>query len=153
MLGTIGLNLVYPIAAALFIFLFDKFMKVDGSPSDLRVDFVSATRCYNRGVTSLGRKDYDRAIADFTEAVRCNPKYAFAYYNRAVAYLGKKDYDHAIADYDQVIALNPKLASAYSNRGNAYRTKGTLDRANADFDQANALGTVDIHGNRDSRTG
>jgi tetratricopeptide (TPR) repeat protein len=139
MMATIGLNLVYPIAAALFIFLFAKFMKVDESPSDLRVDFLSATRCYNRGVTSLGRKDYDRAIADFTDAIRCNPKYAFAYYNRGVAYLGKKDYDHAIADYDQVIALNPKLALAYSHRGNAYRAKGTLDRANADFDQVNAL--------------
>jgi tetratricopeptide (TPR) repeat protein len=137
MLATIGLNLFYPPAAVLFIFQFAKFMKLDDPPS--RVDLVSATRCYNRGVVSLGRKDYDLAIADFTEAIRYNPKYAAAYYDRGFAYLDKKDYDYAIADYDQVIALNPKLASAYSNRGHAYRAKGALRRANADFDQAHAL--------------
>jgi tetratricopeptide (TPR) repeat protein len=139
MLATIVLNLVYPLAAALFIFLFWKFMKVDDTPSHLRVDLHSATGCYDRGVASLDRRDYERAIADFTEAIRFNPKYAAAYYNRGFAYLDKKDYDHAIADYDQVITLNPKLASAYSNRGNAYRAKGALDRASADFDQAEAL--------------
>jgi tetratricopeptide (TPR) repeat protein len=139
MLATILLNLVYPLAAALFIFLFAKFMRGDDSPSHLRADLHSATGCYDRGVASLDRKDYDRAIADFTEAIRYKPKYAAAYYNRGFAHLDRKDYDRAIADYDQVIALNPKLASAYSNRGNAFRAKGALDRANADFDQAEAL--------------
>jgi len=139
MMATIGLNLVYPPAAILFIFLFGKFMEVDESPSQSRVDLLSATRCYDRGVASLDRKDYDRAIAGFTEAIRYNPKYVAAYHNRGFSYLEKNDYDHAIADYDQVIALNPKLVAAYSNRGNAYRAKGALDRANADFDQAKAL--------------
>jgi tetratricopeptide (TPR) repeat protein len=139
MLASIVLILVYPFAAALFIFLFWKFMKGDEPPSDSRVDLLGATNCYNRGVAALDGKDHDRAIADFTAAIRHNPNYAAAYYNRGFAYLDKKDYDHAIADYDQVIALNPKLASAYGNRGLAYRAKGALDRANADLDQANAL--------------
>jgi tetratricopeptide (TPR) repeat protein len=139
MMASILLILVYPVAAALFIFLFARFMKPDQSPSDLRFDLRGAARCYERGVASLDRKDHDRAIADFTEAIRCNPKHAAAYHNRGAAYLDKKDYDHAIADYDQVIALNPKLAAAYTNRGHAYRAKGLLDRANADFDQAQAL--------------
>jgi len=139
MMVTIGLNLAYPIAAALFIFLFAKIMEIDAPLSDSRIDFRSATKCFNRGIASLGRKDHDGAIADFTEAIRYNSQHAFAYYNRGVAYFGKQDYDHAIADYDRVIALNPKLASAYTNRGRAYHAKGALDPANADFDQANAL--------------
>jgi tetratricopeptide (TPR) repeat protein len=139
MLATITLNLVYPLAAALFIFLFAKFMKVGETPSHSRVDLHSATSCYDRGIASLDRKGHDRAIADFTEAIRYNPRYAAAYHDRGFAYLDKKDYDHAIADFDRAIALNPKLASAYGNRGNAYRAKGALDRANADFDRANAL--------------
>jgi tetratricopeptide (TPR) repeat protein len=139
MLASVLLILVYPFAAALFIFLFWKFVKGDEPPPHSRVDLLSATSCYDRGVAALDRKDHDRAIADFTEAVRHNPKYAAAYYNRGFAYLDQKDYDHAIADYDQVIGLNPKLASAYSNRGIAYRAKGALDRANADLDRAHAL--------------
>jgi len=139
MLATIGLILVYPLAAALFIFLFWKFVRGDEPPPHSRVDLIGATSCYNRGVASLDRKDHDRAIADFTEAIRYNPKYAAAYHNRGLAYLDKKEYDQAIADYDQAIGLNPKLASAYSNRGIAYRAKGAPDRATADFDQAHAL--------------
>jgi tetratricopeptide (TPR) repeat protein len=139
MLASVLLNLVYPPAAILFIYLFLKSVNAEESPPDVGADLLGATRCYDRGVAFLDGKDYDRAIADFTDAVRHNPKYAAAYYNRGFAYLENKDYDRAIADYDRVIALNPKLASAYRNRGNAYRAKGELDRATADFDQAHAL--------------
>jgi tetratricopeptide (TPR) repeat protein len=139
MLATITLNVVYPVAAALFIFLFARFVKTDEPPSELGGKLLSASGCYDRGVACLNRKDYDRAIAEFTEAIRHNPRYAAAHYNRGFACLVQKDYDRAIADFDQVIALNPKLATAYSNRGHAYRDKGELDRANADFDQARAL--------------
>ncbi|HEY1543526.1 MAG TPA: tetratricopeptide repeat protein [Xanthobacteraceae bacterium] len=138
MMATMGLMLFYPLAAVPFVLLFAKFMKV-GAPPNLRVDFLSATRCYDRGVVSLGGKNYARAIADFTDAIRYNPKYALAYLNRGVAHFDQSDYDHAIADYDQVIALNPKFAAAYGNRAEAYRAKGALDRAGADLDQAQAL--------------
>jgi tetratricopeptide (TPR) repeat protein len=138
MMATILLIPVYPIAVILFSLGLRRFMRSD-RPPDLRADLLSASRCYDRGVVHLDKKDYDHAIADFSEAIRYNPKFAAAYFNRGAAYFSTKDYDLVIADYDQVIALNPKLAEAYHNRGNAYRAKGELDRANTDFDQANAL--------------
>jgi tetratricopeptide (TPR) repeat protein len=137
MMATILLIPVYPIAVILFSLGFSKLMRGD-RPPDLRVDLLSASRCYDRGVVHLDKKDYDHAIADFSEAIRYNPKFAAAYFNRGAAYFGVKDYDLVIADYDQVIALNPKLAPAYRNRGNAYRAKGEIDRANTDFNEANA---------------
>ena len=42
--------------------------------------------------------DYDRAIADFDQAIQLKPDYADAYYNRGIAYHDKGDYDRAIAD-------------------------------------------------------
>ncbi len=57
----------------------------------------------NRGNAYDAKGDYDRAIADYTEAIRLDPKYAHAYNNRGNAYGAKGDYDHAIADFDQVI--------------------------------------------------
>jgi len=54
---------------------------------------------YNSGKINLDKKDYDKAIADFTEAIRLDPKYEDAYVARAEAYSNKNDYDKALSDY------------------------------------------------------
>ena len=92
---------------------------------------------YDRGIEYFRRLDYDRAIADFTQAIRLNPNNAIAYYNRGNVYnIDKRDYDRAIADYTQVIRLDPNNARAYNNRGNAYYNKRDINRAIADFEAA-----------------
>ena len=90
----------------------------------------------NRGAVYYGKKDYDRAIADFSNAIRLDPNFADAFNNRGLAYYDKNDYDHAIADYSASIRLNPKDASAYRDRGIAYSNKKVYDRAIADFSEA-----------------
>jgi tetratricopeptide (TPR) repeat protein len=79
---------------------------------------------------------YDRAIADFTQAIRLDPNNANAYRERGNAYSDKGDYDRAIADYNQALRLDPNLAAAYNTRGFAYYMKGDYDRAIADYNQA-----------------
>src|SRR5687768_17445347 len=52
---------------------------------------------YNkRGVVYSNRKEYDRAIADFTEAIRLNPREALFYNNRGRIYSNRREYDRAI---------------------------------------------------------
>ncbi|GHV49664.1 hypothetical protein AGMMS49579_02340 [Spirochaetia bacterium] len=77
--------------------------------------------------------DYDRAIADYTQAIKLDPKDATAYNNRGYAYYNKNDYDRAFADYTQAIKLDPKDATAYNNRGYIYLSKNDYDRAIADY--------------------
>jgi tetratricopeptide (TPR) repeat protein len=42
------------------------------------------------------RRDFDKALADYEQAIRINPGYAPTYYNRGLAYFERRDYDRAI---------------------------------------------------------
>jgi len=55
-----------------------------------------AVEYYNRGINYSKKGDTDRAIADYTEAVRLDPKYADAYGNRGNAYLARLIHDGEI---------------------------------------------------------
>lgn len=87
----------------------------------------------NRGNAYHSKRDYDSAIADYSEAIRINPKYALPYNNRGNAYRSKGDNDRAITDLDQAIRLDPEYGYAYANRGITYEKLADVDRARADF--------------------
>src|SRR5262245_57853015 len=91
---------------------------------------------FKRGIEWRAKGDLDRAIADYTEAIRLNPKLALAHNNRGNAWRDKRDYDRAIADFTEAIRLDPKFALAYNNRGNTWRDKRDYDRAIADLTEA-----------------
>jgi len=78
-------------------------------------------------------------MADYTEAITLDPKYADAYDGRGFSNYGKGDYDRAITDYDQAITLSPKYAFAYFDRALAYLYAGSLPKALADLDRSSEL--------------
>ena len=102
----------------------------------------------NRSITHRALGDFDKVIADFSEAIRWNTNDAEAYRRRGIAYMrrghyvrhcgysGRGDLDKAIADFTQVIRLHPKDADVYFLRGTLYRAKGDLDKAISDFAEA-----------------
>ena len=83
---------------------------------------------------------FDKAIADYTEAIRLDPKFAQAYNNRGGTYYGKGEFDKAIADFSEAIRLNPKYAHAYYNRGLVYSKQGENRKADEEFARAKELG-------------
>lgn len=86
-------------------------------------------------------KDYDGAIADFTEAIRLSNNLpdqlrAGPYINRGLAYSDKGDLDAGLADLNKAIKLQSNNVYAYQDRGQIYRKRNELDKAIADFTKA-----------------
>jgi tetratricopeptide (TPR) repeat protein len=88
-----------------------------------------------RGIVYGNKGDYDRAITDFTEAIRLNPKLGTAFSNRGLAYEKKGGYDRAIADFNEAIRLNPNDALSFCRRG---RSKLKINAQGGDADIARA---------------
>lgn len=95
-----------------------------------------ATAYYNRGNAYVGKSDFARAIADYTDALKHKQDYAAAYFNRAVAQRISGNPQLAVADYTSAIALTPFDADAFAGRGMSYARLGEHPKAASDFDQA-----------------
>jgi tetratricopeptide (TPR) repeat protein/serine/threonine protein kinase len=106
----------------------------DRSIEAVQSDFASTYR--HRGDAWGAKREYDKAIADYTEAIRLNPKNARAYTERGHVYYKKEDYDKAITDYTEAIRLDPKDADAHVMRGNAWDNKHEFAKALADYNEA-----------------
>ena len=90
----------------------------------------------NRGLAYKRKGQWDRAIADYSEAIRLKFDDAQIFNNRGNAYYHNGQLDRALKDYDDAIRLKPDLAVAFGNRGNVYRKKGRFDRAIKEYDKA-----------------
>jgi tetratricopeptide (TPR) repeat protein len=95
-----------------------------------------ARRYYNRGVSYAAKEDNDRAIADYSEAIRLDPTLYPPLINRGLIYFDNNDYGRAIADFSEAIRLNPKQALGFFNRGYVYAIQADTDRAIADLNEA-----------------
>ena len=100
---------------------------------------------YKQGLAHEGKGEPDRAIDDYSNAIKLNPRLVEAYNNRGIIYSSKGELDRAIGDYNQAIKLRPQFADGYNNRGNAYFSKGDYERAIDDFGKAIELDPAFTH--------
>jgi tetratricopeptide (TPR) repeat protein len=71
----------------------------------------SARAHYLRGLLRARRGARGGAIADFTEAIRLDPKHARAYHARGILRAEQEDYARAREDLDRAFDLEPALAN------------------------------------------
>jgi tetratricopeptide (TPR) repeat protein len=86
-----------------------------------------------RGRALRQLREFDRAIADFTEALRINRNHPEPWVDRATAYAGKREYAPALADFAQAIRADPGYIYSYVGRAATYRVTGDIDNAVADY--------------------
>ena len=89
-----------------------------------------------RGLAYSRQGDFDRAIADYTQAIQLDLSNADAYFKRAWACGKRGDHDKAITDCTEAIRLDPHNAQAYCWRGAGLVDKGRYDQAIADLTHA-----------------
>jgi serine/threonine protein kinase/formylglycine-generating enzyme required for sulfatase activity/Flp pilus assembly protein TadD len=108
---------------------------LSGPPSSQQIP-RDAPSYRERGIAHVRKGNFEKGIADFTEAIRLDPKLALAYACRGEVYAEKREWDKAIADLSTAIVLDPRDVLSYGCRGETYRMKGDLDRAIADYTEA-----------------
>jgi tetratricopeptide (TPR) repeat protein/V8-like Glu-specific endopeptidase len=91
---------------------------------------------YIQGGDKYDKGDFKGAIANYTTAIRLNPKYLNAYNNRGLARYNLGDFQGAIDDYNRAIQIDAKDANPYNNRGLARYSLGDKKGAIADYTQA-----------------
>ena len=95
-----------------------------------RTDLATAYR--GRGLAHHRMGDVDKAIADYTRAIKVKPDDAKAYFGRGLGYKANGALDKALADLSKVIELNPEFAPAYEKRSVIYEGRGQDAEAEAD---------------------
>lgn len=92
-----------------------------------------------RGAAWFKLREFDKAIADFTTALKFDDKLDEAWFGRGMALGRNGQVDEGILDLGVYIHRHPTSSLAYTKRGVRYLWKGDLDSAEKDFTRAIAL--------------
>jgi len=99
----------------------------------------SSMAYYNRGNEFFRLKNAEKAISDYSAAIKIYPAYHEAFYNRGLVFYLSGENNSAIDDFTSTIAIKDDFTDAYINRGAAYRNIGMYDLALSDLDRAISL--------------
>lgn len=87
-----------------------------------------AVKYYNQGTEHDQSESFDKAVADYSNAIRLDPKYADAYYGRGRDYLRSGRTEEAEKDFNEVIRLKPDYGDAYYSLGLIYNDLAQSDK-------------------------
>lgn len=113
--------------------LFDDAIRIT---SDRLAKSRSAENYHVRGVVYVAHRLYERALSDFTESLKLNPRNAGVLNNRGQCHYLMKNHAVAISDFDAAVQIEPKHFVALNNRALAKIASGRLENARADVQRA-----------------
>ena len=94
----------------------NKAIASEAAPVEARQ--LTAEEWFERGYVFQKKKNFNKAIRCYTEAIRIDSNIATIYNNRGAAHSDNRDYDKALSDFNKAVEIDPTYATAYSNLGN-----------------------------------
>lgn len=91
---------------------------------------------FEQGRSQLMAREYEQAIAAFTQAMQLEPREISYQDYRAYTFAQMGDYGHAIADYNDLLQKNPNRADFFAARAAAFKALGNYPAARYDVEQA-----------------
>jgi len=113
----------------------DRYTKAIDDYPEPELVYVKRGQAY----AATANPDYERALADFSEAIKLRPGRTENYLLRGAVRSTTGDWAGAEADFDEAIALDDKDAAAYYSRAVVHDAQGENDPALADYAKAIAL--------------
>jgi tetratricopeptide (TPR) repeat protein len=90
----------------------------------------------DQGIRNYEAGNNTKALENYNQALKLDPKLDRAYFNRGLVYQDLEDNEKALEAYNQYLKLNPNYARAYNNRGIVYKDLGNNAKALEDYNQA-----------------
>jgi len=102
----------------------------DWPPKRSSMSEMKESVAYSRiGLGYLRSGQYEKAISEYTEAIRLNPDNDATYYNRGLCYMQMNNGDAAIRDFSKSIELSGDKIEAYLRITTIYANRGMYDNA------------------------
>ncbi len=73
----------------------------------------NSTLLFDRGIVELRLKQYDKAISDFNDTIKLQPRLAQAFYARGLARAAKGDKAGGDADFHAALDIEPRVARVF----------------------------------------
>ncbi len=89
-----------------------------------------------RGLLMYELGQHDKALGDFTQALRIDARAVVPWNNRAMVFMADGKWNEALRDVSQAIGINPKFTDAYVNRSLIYSSLAKFDEAIKDIEKA-----------------
>ena len=87
------------------------------------------------GVSDLNLNKPEKALENFSRAIKIDPQRADGYVGRANTLNTLGRYEESLVDYNKALEIDPKLANAYVNRGSAYSHLKEYEKAISDYEK------------------
>ncbi len=93
------------------------FMAISGCKSKNKAE---AAEFFKRANYHFQKKDYEKALNFYSEAIEKQPEFADAYNNRGVLYETKLELPMAVKDFERAVEIDPSFSQAKINLASAY---------------------------------
>lgn len=97
-----------------------------------------------RAALYASSKQHERAIADYTEVLRLEPRASQAWQNRGSEHFMLGKFKEAVADYDQFLKLQPQQAPQHWQRGIACYYAGLFEEGRKQFELHQTVNAHDV---------